>query len=267
MIVCGAANTELRFRTGRDGTCENKKDFCGAQFRELKFFQRVRECRIHQPWRSSHAFQTPARWTACLRDDCPGSRAVQPACFRQLRRPQRPPLLPPLRSLRAAAWRSSKLIGLNVYNDQNEKLGDISEILLDKSGKVEGIVIGVGGFLGMGQHDIKVDMAKLKFVDEPVRTSATTTTTTTGAANPTSPGGHHHHHDDALEVVSGSCDPEWRYARISSRACRSSSSTKRRQIEEKAPVLPGLFLFTISVASMAGAQSVFSAGNAGQEPT
>jgi hypothetical protein len=83
-------------------------------------------------------------------------------------------------------WRSSKLIGLNVYNDQNEKLGDISEILLDKSGKVGGVVIGVGGFLGMGQHDIKVDMAKLKFVDEPVRTSATTTTTTTtttGAAN------------------------------------------------------------------------------------
>ena len=82
-------------------------------------------------------------------------------------------------------WRSSKLIGLNVYNDKNEKLGDINEILLDKSGKVEGVVIGVGGFLGMGQHDIKVDMAKLKFVDEPVRTSATTstTTTTTGEAS------------------------------------------------------------------------------------
>ena len=55
-------------------------------------------------------------------------------------------------------WRSSKLIGLNVYNDQNEKLGDISEILLDKSGKVEGVVIGVGGFLGMGQRDTKVDV-------------------------------------------------------------------------------------------------------------
>ena len=80
-------------------------------------------------------------------------------------------------------WRSSKLIGLNVYNDKNEKLGDINEILLDKSGKIEGVVIGVGGFLGMGEHDIKVDMAKLKFVDEPVRTSATTSTTTTGEAN------------------------------------------------------------------------------------
>ena len=84
-------------------------------------------------------------------------------------------------------WRSSKLIGLNVYNDQNEKLGDISEILLDKSGKVDGVVIGVGGFLGMGQHDIMVEMSKLKFINEPARTSSTTTTTTgsaaTGAAN------------------------------------------------------------------------------------
>src|SRR5258707_12414461 len=78
-----------------------------------------------------------------------------------------------------ALWRASKLKGLNVYNDQNEKLGDISEILIDKSGKVAGVVIGVGGFLGMGEHDIMVDMSKLKFVDEPVRTSATTTTTTT----------------------------------------------------------------------------------------
>ena len=76
----------------------------------------------------------------------------------------------------AEMWRSSKLIGLNIYNDQNEKLGDISEILMDKSGKVDGVVIGVGGFLGMGQRDIKVDMSKLKFVDEPVRTSSTATT-------------------------------------------------------------------------------------------
>jgi sporulation protein YlmC with PRC-barrel domain len=93
-------------------------------------------------------------------------------------------------------WRASKVVGLNVYNDQNEKLGDISEILLDKSGKVEGVVIGVGGFLGLGQHDIKVEMSKLRFVDEPVRTSANSNSggsssssgssganTTTGAAN------------------------------------------------------------------------------------
>jgi hypothetical protein len=56
---------------------------------------------------------------------------------------------------------------------------------LDKSGKVDGVVIGVGGFLGVGKHDIKVEMSKLKFVDEPVRTSSTSTTgtATTGSAN------------------------------------------------------------------------------------
>jgi len=86
----------------------------------------------------------------------------------------------------SSMWRASKLIGLNVYNEQNEKLGDINEILVDKSGKIDGVVIGVGGFLGMGERNIKVEMSKLKFVDEPVKTSATsstTTTTTTGAAN------------------------------------------------------------------------------------
>jgi sporulation protein YlmC with PRC-barrel domain len=76
-------------------------------------------------------------------------------------------------------WRASKLMGLDVYNENNEKLGDVNEIILDKNGKVTAVVIGVGGFLGMGEHDVAVSMDKLKFVEEPVRTSATTTTTTT----------------------------------------------------------------------------------------
>jgi hypothetical protein len=83
-------------------------------------------------------------------------------------------------------WRASKLIGVNVYNEQNDKLGDISEILLDKSGKVNGVIIGVGGFLGMGEHYVMVSYDKLKWVNEPARTSMTTTkpaATTTGAAN------------------------------------------------------------------------------------
>jgi sporulation protein YlmC with PRC-barrel domain len=88
----------------------------------------------------------------------------------------------------ASMWRASKLVGVDVYNEQNEKLGDISEVLIDKSGKVAGVVIGVGGFLGMGQRDIMVEMSKLKFMDEPVRASdkdkrpGTTGTTSNSAA-------------------------------------------------------------------------------------
>ena len=74
-------------------------------------------------------------------------------------------------------WRTSKMIGLDVYNEQNEKLGDINEIILDKDGKVLGYVVGVGGFLGMGEHDILVEPSKIKFVNEPRRTQ-------TSAANP-----------------------------------------------------------------------------------
>ena len=61
-------------------------------------------------------------------------------------------------------WRASKVIGLGVYNETNERLGDINELILDKNGKVNAVVIGVGGFLGMGEHDIAVSMDKLKFV-------------------------------------------------------------------------------------------------------
>ena len=70
-------------------------------------------------------------------------------------------------------WRSSKMIGLAIYNEQNERLGDINEILLDGSGKLLGYVLGVGGFLGMGEHDIFVESSKIKFVNEPVRTANT----------------------------------------------------------------------------------------------
>lgn len=82
-------------------------------------------------------------------------------------------------------WRASKLMGLNVYNEANEKLGDINELLVDKSGKINAVVIGIGGFLGMGEHDIAVSIDKLKFVEEPVRTSSSSTSTSTTSRDTT----------------------------------------------------------------------------------
>ena len=86
-------------------------------------------------------------------------------------------------------WRASKLIGLDIYNEQDEKLGDVSEVLVDPSGRVTGIIIGVGGFLGIGQRDISVAMDKLKFVNEPRRPApaGSTVSTTTPTRAPRSP--------------------------------------------------------------------------------
>ena len=44
------------------------------------------------------------------------------------------------------------MVGVNVYNQNNDKIGDISEVIVDKSGKADAVVIGVGGFLGIGRR-------------------------------------------------------------------------------------------------------------------
>lgn len=87
-------------------------------------------------------------------------------------------------------WRVSKMAGVKVYNDANENIGSINDLLMDKSGNVKIAVIGVGGFLGMGEHLVAVPYEKLKFVNEAVAyTGAATGTrpaaTTTGAATGT----------------------------------------------------------------------------------
>jgi len=78
-------------------------------------------------------------------------------------------------------WRASKLVGLKVYNDKNENLGSINDLIMDKSGNIKAAVLGVGGFLGMGAHLVAVPLDKIKFVNEPVAY--------TGAASTGKPGG------------------------------------------------------------------------------
>jgi sporulation protein YlmC with PRC-barrel domain len=93
-------------------------------------------------------------------------------------------------------WRASKMAGLNVYNDKNENVGSINDLLMDKSGNIKAAVISVGGFLGVGSRYVAVPFDKVKFSDEPVAyTSASNapagtapagnrpaSTTTTGSA-------------------------------------------------------------------------------------
>ncbi len=70
-------------------------------------------------------------------------------------------------------WRASKMSGLKIYNDANENIGSINDLLMDKSGNIKIAVIGVGGFLGMGEHLVAVPYEKLKFVNEAVAYTGT----------------------------------------------------------------------------------------------
>jgi sporulation protein YlmC with PRC-barrel domain len=49
---------------------------------------------------------------------------------------------------------ASKFKGTNVIGTNNEKIGDVSDILFDKEGKILAYVVGVGGFLGIGTKDV-----------------------------------------------------------------------------------------------------------------
>jgi sporulation protein YlmC with PRC-barrel domain len=44
----------------------------------------------------------------------------------------------------------------NVYDPNETKIGDIKDVLVDKSGKIAALIVGVGGFLGAGEKDVAV---------------------------------------------------------------------------------------------------------------
>jgi sporulation protein YlmC with PRC-barrel domain len=63
-------------------------------------------------------------------------------------------------------WRASKLDGVDVYGSDNQKIGSISDILLDANGQAKVAVIGVGGFLGVGQKDVGVPFSSLRWSNQ-----------------------------------------------------------------------------------------------------
>ena len=51
-------------------------------------------------------------------------------------------------------WLATKFKGTDVLGPDNQKIGDVSDILFDKSGKIDAFVVSVGGFLGMGAKEV-----------------------------------------------------------------------------------------------------------------
>jgi hypothetical protein len=90
-------------------------------------------------------------------------------------------------SHQADEMRASKLIGTKVVNIANETIGDINEIVL---GKVAAVIIGVGGFLGMGEREVAMNFESLRMSRDSNNNLVLTANTT----------------KDALKAA-----PEWRW--------------------------------------------------------
>jgi sporulation protein YlmC with PRC-barrel domain len=59
-----------------------------------------------------------------------------------------------LTSQGADEWRAANYLGRQVVNASGEKIGDVNDLLFDNTGKLTTVVIGVGGFLGMGEKNV-----------------------------------------------------------------------------------------------------------------
>jgi sporulation protein YlmC with PRC-barrel domain len=75
-------------------------------------------------------------------------------------------------------WRVSKLDGVDIYSPENEKIGDVSEVLLDRNGKAQAVVVGIGGFLGIGQKNVAIpfDAVEWTNTNQDVATTSATGT-------------------------------------------------------------------------------------------
>lgn len=61
-------------------------------------------------------------------------------------------------------WLASKFKGTDVLGADNQKIGDVNDILFDKNGKILAYVVGVGGFLGIGTKDVALAPESFTFV-------------------------------------------------------------------------------------------------------
>jgi sporulation protein YlmC with PRC-barrel domain len=65
--------------------------------------------------------------------------------------------------------RTSKIVGASVYNDQNQSIGTIDDVLMNDSDRKAGTaVISVGGFLGMGSKLVSVPFDQLQIGDDKI---------------------------------------------------------------------------------------------------
>jgi sporulation protein YlmC with PRC-barrel domain len=62
----------------------------------------------------------------------------------------------------ATGWRASKLLKVDVYNDRNEKIGKVDDLVIAPDGTLTAAVVNVGSFLGMAKHLVAIPVKHFK---------------------------------------------------------------------------------------------------------
>jgi sporulation protein YlmC with PRC-barrel domain len=78
-------------------------------------------------------------------------------------------------------WVFSKFKGTDVLGPDNAHIGNVNDVLFDKQGKIFGLIVGVGGFLGIGEKNVAIDMSAFQPV--PYDTGSSTSGASTATRN------------------------------------------------------------------------------------
>jgi sporulation protein YlmC with PRC-barrel domain len=96
-----------------------------------------------------------------------------------------------LTQMQPNTMRGSKLMGVDVYGSDNQKIGDIDEVIVDRDGRIQAVVVGVGGFLGIGTKDVAFAYSQLQWMSDDQARAANTSppaaNTAGGVTAPASP--------------------------------------------------------------------------------
>ncbi|HZJ11171.1 MAG TPA: PRC-barrel domain-containing protein [Methyloceanibacter sp.] len=115
-------------------------------------------------------------------------------------------------------WLASNLVGQAVMNADNEPIGDINDIVTGEDGRVVAVLVGVGGFLGLGEKDVAVryeDLTLSRAEDQTVRI--------------------------ATNLSSAMLDAAPDYARLNEQTVTVGENTTDIQKDESIPSDPGIY--------------------------
>lgn len=66
----------------------------------------------------------------------------------------------------ANEWRVANYVGQPIVNASGEKIGDVSDMLFDRGGKITTVVVGVGGFLGLGAKQVALPFETVTYSEQ-----------------------------------------------------------------------------------------------------
>jgi hypothetical protein len=78
------------------------------------------------------------------------------------------PAAEPPKVVEADGYLATNFIGESVYNGTGanaENIGDVNDIVIGSKGEVQSVVVGVGGFLGIGEKSVSIEFPKLTWVE------------------------------------------------------------------------------------------------------